>query len=247
MLTLILIVALIILLISVIVAAIRRHDANNYFDQDRDPFYAEPSRLSAAGLLYEQKDKDGRPRRTYTVTPAGEAALRAWLSEPSKDPGMLKLYFAGMVAPADVVDLARSRRGVHVARLGEYERLEQLLVNRPEWRYALSAVRVGCSFERSCLQFWDQQLDDQSMDGLRPTRDDRGAISRRRDGNGRGDPYHDNGQGDRHDADDGDRHDGDRHDGGRPDGGRPEERGAEDRGDGDDDRRADADTATTTG
>jgi hypothetical protein len=160
--TLLLVVALIILLISVLVAAIRRHDANNYFDQDRDPFYAEPARLAAAGLLYEQHDKDGRPRRTYTVTPAGEAALRAWLREPTNDPGMLKLYFAGLVAPTDVLDLAKSRRQVHLARLSEYERIAQLLVNRPEWRYALATARMGADFERSAVEFWSRRIETES-------------------------------------------------------------------------------------
>lgn len=159
MVTLLLVVALIILLISVLVAAIRRHDANNYFDQDRDPFYAEPARLAAAGLLYEQRDKDGRPRRTYTVTPAGEAALRAWLREPTNDPGMLKLYFAGLVAPTDVLDLAKSRRQVHLARVSEYERIAQLLVNRPEWRYSLATARMGADFERSAVEFWSRRIE----------------------------------------------------------------------------------------
>ena len=164
MLTLILIVALIILLVSVLVAALRRHDANNYFDQERDPFYAEPARLAAAGLLYEQRDKEGRPQRTYTVTPAGEAALRAWLREPTNDPGMLKLYFAGLVAPTDVLDLGRSRREVHLARLSEYERIEQLLVNRPEWRYALATARMGAEFERRAIEFWEEKISRQATE-----------------------------------------------------------------------------------
>lgn len=166
MLTLVLIVALIILLVSVIVAALRRRDSNNYFDQDRQPFYAEPGRLVAAGLLYAQKDPDGQEQHTYTVTPAGEAGLRAWLREPASDPGMLHLHFSGLVAPFDLDETVARRRQVHRARLAEYERIEQLLVNRPEWRYALAAARVGARFERACLDHWTSVGADPAADAL---------------------------------------------------------------------------------
>lgn len=155
MLTLVLIVALVILLASVLIAALRRHDSNNYFDQDRQPFYAEPAGLVTAGLLYAQRDRDQREQHTYTVTPAGEAALRAWLREPTNDPGFLEKYFAGLSGPLDVAATATKRKALHRARLAEYERIELLLVNRPEWRYALAAARMGARFERSCLDFWN--------------------------------------------------------------------------------------------
>ncbi|MEX6507465.1 hypothetical protein [Jiella sp. M17.18] len=154
MLTLILIVALLILIVTVLVAAMRRYDANNYFDQDRQPFYAEPDALVAAGLLYSQTDREQREQHTYTVTPAGEAGLRAWLREPSNDPGFLEHHFAGLVVPFDRGRIVARCSALHRGRLAEYERLELLLVNRPEWRYALAAARVGIRFERRCLDFW---------------------------------------------------------------------------------------------
>ena len=154
MLTLILVVALLVLLVTVLVAAMRRYDANNYFDQDRQPFYAEPDMLVAAGLLYSQKDRDRNEQRTYTVTPAGEAGRRAWLREPSNDPGFLEHHFAGLIPPFAKARIVQRRLALHRSRLAEYERLELLLVNRPEWRYALSAARIGVRFERRCLDFW---------------------------------------------------------------------------------------------
>ena len=45
-----------------------------------------------------------------------------------------------------------------------FERLEQLLVNRPEWRYALAASRLGIRFERACIQFWDDIAEEHSAD-----------------------------------------------------------------------------------
>lgn len=167
-LTLVLIVALIILLASVLIAALRRHDSNNYFDQDRQPFYAEPAGLVEAGLLYSQRDRDQREQHTYTVTPAGEAALRAWLREPTNDPGFQEQYFAGLLDPLDAVAVGHKRKALHRARLAEYERIELLLVNRPEWRYALAAARVGARFERACLEFWDDVTKDGGPHGAAP-------------------------------------------------------------------------------
>lgn len=162
MLTVILILVIVVILASLIVAALRRHDSNNYFDQDRQPFYAEPDELVEGGLLYSQKDYERNEAHTYTVTPAGEAGLRAWLREPTNDPGFLMLNYAGIVETHDAREVARSRRPIHAARKAEYERLEQLLVNRPEWRYALAASRLGIRFERACIGFWD---DVASQDG----------------------------------------------------------------------------------
>lgn len=155
MLTVVLILAIVVILASLVVAALRRHDSNNYFDQDRQPFYAEPDRLVEGGLLYSQKDYETKEQHTYTVTPAGEAGLRAWLREPGNDPGFLMLNYAGIVEQHDPCKVAQNRQPIHRARKAEYERLEQLLVNRPEWRYALAASRLGIRFERACLQFWD--------------------------------------------------------------------------------------------
>ena len=60
--------------------------------------------------------------------------------------------------------MARSRRPIHAARKAEYERLEQLLVNRPEWRYALAASRLGIRFERACLTFWNDVANEHSAE-----------------------------------------------------------------------------------
>lgn len=170
MLTLIIVVAVIVLVISFIVAAARRHDKANYADQDRDPFYAESARLAAAGLLYEQQERgQGRPRGSYIVTPAGEAALRVWLREPMNDPGLLKLYFAGIVAPADVLELARGRQRAHEERLRQYEQVARLLDGADDWGFARDTVDLGRRFEQSCLDFWNAQLEQPIGDVLPDT------------------------------------------------------------------------------
>ncbi|HBQ54405.1 MAG TPA: hypothetical protein DD790_07945, partial [Erythrobacter sp.] len=110
MLLIILIIACILVLLAYLVVTVRRHDRNAYADRERDPFYSEMARLAAAGLLYEEEERSiGRQRHSFIVTPAGEAVLRNWMREPMNEPGLLRLYFAGIVGPADVVALAREQ------------------------------------------------------------------------------------------------------------------------------------------
>ncbi|MEX6507463.1 PadR family transcriptional regulator [Jiella sp. M17.18] len=161
MLVIILIVAFILLLIIYLVAAFRRHDPDSAVDQERDPFFGEMARLAAAGLLYEQEERSfGRPRKSYTVTPAGEAALRTWLREPMNDPGMVRLYFAGIVGPADVVSLTRQQRQRHEQRVEHYRRIEALLSGGDaDWDSARRTVELGRRFEEACLSFWANEID----------------------------------------------------------------------------------------
>src|ERR1700722_6329258 len=87
--------------------------------------YAEPRRLSEAGLLRETIEEGGRKRRTYELTDAGHAALEVWFSEPengraeTRDPGLLKLFFADLAGPGEVTRLAESQATTHRARARE--------------------------------------------------------------------------------------------------------------------------------
>ena len=62
--------------------------------------YEEPKRLLDDGLATASRERTGkRPRTVYDITPAGRAALRAWLDEPPapptlEDEGMVKVFFA---------------------------------------------------------------------------------------------------------------------------------------------------------
>ena len=158
MLIIILIIACIFVLLAYLVVTVRRHDKRAYADRDRDPFYSEMARLAAAGLLYEEEErKVGRPRHSFIVTPAGEAALRTWLREPVNDPGLLRLYFAGIVGPADVVALAREQAAKCRERLEKYDRVEDLFGRKQGWDEEREHLALGQRFEKFCLHFWENQ------------------------------------------------------------------------------------------
>ena len=72
--------------------------------------YSELRRLEDAGLLAGTDDARGRrPRRVFTVTDAGHAALRIWLTtgEPTamelRDSELLRLFFADALAPDEAL------------------------------------------------------------------------------------------------------------------------------------------------
>jgi DNA-binding PadR family transcriptional regulator len=104
--------------------------------------YAELKRLEAGGLVTGRDDARGeRARRSFEPTAAGEAALRAWLTDGDdvgafelRDPELLRLFFA------DAVDREDALARVEVMR----RRSEQALAHfRREIAPAAARTREG--------------------------------------------------------------------------------------------------------
>lgn len=128
--------------------------------------YAEPARLVEAGLLDAEQEPGGRRRRTYRITPAGRAALTAWLADPEcglreiRDRGLLKLFFAGEADPSDVAALARAQTVAHRERLAFYEHLDEDLSARPDRDPGSLSVRMGVYVEEAAVRFWTEIADE---------------------------------------------------------------------------------------
>jgi PadR family transcriptional regulator AphA len=90
----------------------------DFFPVPHTSFYAEPARLAGMGLLSAEQEPGGRRRKTYALTEAGRAALRAWLDDPAtaygqfRFPGMLKLFF-GADPAAFALDQAEHHAALH--------------------------------------------------------------------------------------------------------------------------------------
>jgi DNA-binding PadR family transcriptional regulator len=70
--------------------------------------YPELRRLEKLGLVRGKRDvSDGRRRRAYELTPAGERALREWLTSDAplhlelRNEGMLRLFFSDELEPGE--------------------------------------------------------------------------------------------------------------------------------------------------
>lgn len=124
----------------------------------RSQLYAEPQRLVTLGLLEETQEAGGRRRRTYTLTPAGRAALQVWLERPAgapelRDLGLLKLFFGEQGRPGGLARLAAEQLALHRARLGEYEAIKTH-PPRPS-----DPLQMGLLYEQASIAFWTAVLD----------------------------------------------------------------------------------------
>jgi DNA-binding PadR family transcriptional regulator len=64
-----------------------RRGARLYWAATPSKIYAEPKRLEALGYVTSRREPGRTRERTwYTLTPAGEEALRAWVGQPSDFP-----------------------------------------------------------------------------------------------------------------------------------------------------------------
>lgn len=123
--------------------------------------YAEPARLRELGLLSENREPEGRRRRTYTITEAGRQALGEWLRSPTSEPpqvrdtGLLKLFFGAALDEGEVVALARGQEESHRRRLAVYEALEQTIPgDRAQSVFPRATLRMGLLIERAFVDFW---------------------------------------------------------------------------------------------
>jgi len=126
--------------------------------------YTEPGRLAAAGLLQEQREKGGRNRRMFTITPAGSASLRKWLAQPSdriearelRDPGLLRLFFADLLTGAEVAALAREQEALHRKTLATLEADAARFGAAANHEASFGPLRMGIIYERAAIEFWKE-------------------------------------------------------------------------------------------
>jgi PadR family transcriptional regulator AphA len=124
--------------------------------------YSEPARLTAAGLLHEQREKGGRNRRYFTVTAAGREALHRWLSQPPaeslelRDPGLLRLFFADLLNATELAALADRQREFHRERLGRLEDEASAAGGQLAKSARLGPLRMGLIYERAAVAFWQE-------------------------------------------------------------------------------------------
>ena len=132
-----------------------------FWDFPRAQLYVDPARLMQQGLLAEEREAEGRRRRTYHITEEGQAVLQAWLHQPAvvevelRDTGLLKLYFGALLNQADIVALAVRERDLHRHRLGEYEAIKAELAASPAMAFGLATLRMGIGYEQMSITFWE--------------------------------------------------------------------------------------------
>ena len=96
----------------------------------------------------------------FTITPAGEAALDAWLADPQaptpelRDVALIKVFFG-----ADPRPIAEARLAYHEAMLANYEQLHaDLAKGPPEPHGPISTLDAGIRHERAMAAYWRELL-----------------------------------------------------------------------------------------
>jgi PadR family transcriptional regulator AphA len=108
------------------------YDLKKYFDAsvrhfwtaDQAQIYRTLSQLADEGLVKVHViAQDGRPdRKEHHITPAGRAALDEWLRsplepQPTREPFLLKVFFAGRLPPTDTNAMIDARIGAATRQL----------------------------------------------------------------------------------------------------------------------------------
>lgn len=104
---------------------------HNFWPRAESKVYLEPKKLVAHGLAEVRIERTGKRRaRIYSITPAGRAALAAWLEEPGAGPtlefeGILKVFFADQGSQEGLLRAIRAIRADSdeaLRKAGDYAR-----------------------------------------------------------------------------------------------------------------------------
>jgi PadR family transcriptional regulator AphA len=123
--------------------------------------YPELRRLEGDGLIEGASDpRGGRKRRAYTLTPSGEEALERWLTSEAdplyevRDEALLKLFFAGALAPEDTIAVVRAKRKFHEGVLARLHEVEPSVRDGAQCPYLV--LRYGIGFHTWIVEWCKQ-------------------------------------------------------------------------------------------
>ncbi len=115
--------------------------------------YPELRRLRDAGLVRGREVPRGQVKRTaYDLTPAGEKALHAWLTDiesftfEMRDEGLLRLFFGDVLSREEVIENLRATQGFldeALARLREIEVVARTGFATEDQLHPYLALRYG--------------------------------------------------------------------------------------------------------
>jgi DNA-binding PadR family transcriptional regulator len=133
--------------------------------------YRELTKLEEnAWVELEVMRQDGKPdRKCYSINPAGQAHLRAWILqpmlklEPTKEELLVKLFVGHLVPPAELVTLLQQQRSLHQENLATYHTIEQEFFTQPETlsmalRCQYLTLRAGIHNETGWLDWFDEAI-----------------------------------------------------------------------------------------
>jgi DNA-binding PadR family transcriptional regulator len=146
------------------------YSIGHFWNESYGRIYPLLKHLAREGLIAKQRQTKnwGRPeRQVYTVTPAGEAALRGWLAQtpkeaPPRSELLLKLFFANRTATDISVAHVQEKKRLEEKNLAVYARTESELraryASHPELPYWLLTLSFGRHRSQSLVDWCDEAL-----------------------------------------------------------------------------------------
>jgi PadR family transcriptional regulator AphA len=136
--------------------------------------YPELKRLSEAGLVEGSDLPRGERKRTvYAITKAGRAELRDWLRQPPetyelREEGLLKLFFAGMLAPEEAIEILRAMREQRLGLAEQLRAMEPEAIEKGD-PFPLMVLQGGIEFN----QWFAEWCDRMEVQLLEPAQEER--------------------------------------------------------------------------
>ena len=145
-----------------------------YWNAGNSQIYTTLKALAARKLVSSETiQQEGRPnRRVYSLTPAGRAALDAWLAEPvpsrfTKDEFLTRLFFCGQTSDAVALrHLEEHERALHT-QLADMERALRDYGDRPTRRPRLLEYQMLVREYKQALLQTDLEVTRSTIDHLR--------------------------------------------------------------------------------
>jgi DNA-binding PadR family transcriptional regulator len=125
--------------------------------------YPELGRLEEAGLVAGERDAaDARRRKVYSLTAAGEEALREWLTSDAplhtelRHEGVLKFFFADALAPDEQLALVRRIRAHHETLAGQLREIQAAKEGgETENRFPGLTLAWGIEYQERLMEWCD--------------------------------------------------------------------------------------------
>lgn len=137
----------------------------------KSQLYGELRRLVALGWAREREvEQADRPdKRIYTITPAGERALRDWLAtppadfDPIKSPFLLRLFFGHLAGPEAVRGLIAEHRRQAEELLEAFGQIQTHLLTDGGPLPPYLTLTYGITYARGVVDWCDRALKDVEM------------------------------------------------------------------------------------
>lgn len=145
------------------------HSSIGYFwTPAKSHVYAELRRLTSHGFAVETEvEQAKRPdKRTYSITPEGERALRRWLEESEvvteqiKSVFTLKVFFGALMPRAKLVAQVREVQQLARLNLEELRAIEQVIKDDETFFYPYLTLKQGVAHTEAEIRWTEQVLAD---------------------------------------------------------------------------------------